>query len=61
MTSMAGAVAGWPRLVRDLLYVAMALFLITIAIGMVNGLDLYDFDRNQVLSSRTSIRGRSAG
>ena len=50
MASSRAAVNGWPRIVRDLLYVAMALFLITIVIGIVNGLDLYEFDRNQLLT-----------
>ena len=36
--------------VRALFYVAMAVFLVTIAIGIVNGLDVYTFDRNQLLT-----------
>lgn len=50
MSSLAGAAAGWPQLVRMLLYVAMALFVVTIAIGILNGLDLVEFDRNQTLT-----------
>lgn len=50
MTSMVGASAGWPQLVRTLLYVAMALFVVTIVIGILNGLDLVEFDRNQTLT-----------
>lgn len=36
--------------VRGLIYVAMAVFLVTVGIGIVNGLDLYEFDRNQLLT-----------
>lgn len=50
MTSTTESADGWPRLVRGLLYVAMALFLVTIVIGILNGLDLYEFDRNQILT-----------
>jgi hypothetical protein len=35
---------------RGLLYAAMGVFLITIGIGIVNGLDLYTFDRSQLLT-----------
>ncbi len=38
------------RQVRNLYLVAMALFAVTIVIGIVNGLDLYEFDRNQLLT-----------
>ncbi len=38
------------RQVRTLFLVALALFLVTIVIGIVNGLDLYEFDRNQLLT-----------
>lgn len=38
------------RQVRTLYLVAMALFVVTIVIGIVNGLDLYEFDRNQLLT-----------
>ncbi len=38
------------RLVRTLFLVAMALFVVTIVIGIINGLDLYEFDRNQLLT-----------
>jgi hypothetical protein len=50
MASPVGAASRWPRDVRRLLYIAMGLFLVTIAIGIVNGLDLYQFDRNQLLT-----------
>jgi hypothetical protein len=47
---MASAPAAWAKTVRDLLYVAMAVFLVTIAIGIINGLDLYEFNRDQLLT-----------
>jgi hypothetical protein len=50
MGAMLGTSAGWARSVRDLLYVAMAVFLVTIVIGIVNGLDLYEFNRDQLLT-----------
>ena len=42
--------AGWAPVVRGLFLVAMALFVVTVAIGIVNGLDLYEFDHNQLLT-----------
>ena len=42
--------AAWPGTVRGLFFVAMAVFLVTIGIGIVNGLDLFDFDHDQVLT-----------
>ena len=36
--------------VRGLLYVAMALFVVTIAIGILNGLDVVEFNRDQLLT-----------
>ncbi len=42
-----GEVGRW---VRNLYLVAMAVFLVTIVIGIVNGLDVYEFDRNQLLT-----------
>jgi hypothetical protein len=47
---LATAPGGWARSVRDLLYVAMAVFLVTIAIGIINGLDLYEFNRDLLLT-----------
>lgn len=38
------------RTVRRLLLVALGVFLVTVAIGMVNGLDLYTFNRDQLLT-----------
>jgi hypothetical protein len=40
----------WPRTVRGLFYAAMAVFLVTIVIGIINGLDLYEFDRGALLT-----------
>jgi hypothetical protein len=52
MTSMTMPAAGdsLKRQVRGLWFVAMAVFLVTITIGIINGLDLYTFDRNQLLT-----------
>src|SRR6185295_658427 len=44
------ASADWPRLVRGLYLTAMAVFLVTIAIGILNGSDAVEFDHNQVLT-----------
>lgn len=41
---------GWPTTARDLYLVAMALFVVTIAIGILNGTDAVEFDRNQILT-----------
>jgi len=38
------------RTVRRLLLVALAVFLVTVTIGMINGLDLYTFNRDQLLT-----------
>jgi hypothetical protein len=50
MASSSSSAAGWPPIVRGLLFVAMGLFLVTIVIGILNGLDIYTFDRNQLLT-----------
>jgi len=50
MGMLASASGDWARTVRQLLYVAMAVFLVTIAIGIINGLDLYEFNRDQLLT-----------
>ncbi len=42
--------AGWAPLARGLFLVAMALFVVTVAIGIVNGLDLYEFNHDQLLT-----------
>ncbi|MCC6618229.1 MAG: hypothetical protein IT341_04215 [Chloroflexi bacterium] len=40
----------WATTARDLFGVAMAVFLVTIAIGILNGADLVTFDRNALLT-----------
>ncbi len=50
MASIQGAPQGWAPLVRGLFLVAMALFVVTVAIGIVNGLDLYEFNHDQLLT-----------
>lgn len=50
MASTGRAVTGWATTVRGLFLVAMALFVVTIAIGIVNGLDLYEFNHDQLLT-----------
>jgi hypothetical protein len=45
-----GADSGWAVTVRSLFLVAMAIFLVTIGIGILNGLDVVEFDRNQLLT-----------
>lgn len=47
---MAMGAADVGRQVRWLIYVAMALFVVTIVIGILNGLDLVAFDRDQILT-----------
>jgi hypothetical protein len=44
------ATADWKATVRGLYLVAMAVFLVTIGIGILNGADVVDFDRNQILT-----------
>lgn len=50
MVSIERAPTGWAPLARGLFLVAMALFVITVAIGIVNGLDLYTFNHDQLLT-----------
>jgi len=40
----------WAVTARSLYLVSMAIFLVTISIGIPNGLDLVEFDRNQILT-----------
>jgi hypothetical protein len=40
----------WVVTARDLFLVAMALFVVTIVIGILNGADVVEFDRNQLLT-----------
>lgn len=42
--------APWATTARDLYLVAMAVFLVTILIGILNGADAVDFDRNAILT-----------
>jgi hypothetical protein len=44
------AAAGWPSLVRALFLTAMAVFLVTVVIGILNGLDLVTFNHDQLLT-----------
>lgn len=49
MTAMRGAPA-WAVAARDLILVAMAVFAVNILIGILNGADAVEFDRNQILT-----------
>jgi hypothetical protein len=40
----------WAKTARDLYLVAMAVFVVTIVIGILNGADAVEFDRNQLLT-----------
>lgn len=48
MTS--SGVPEWVRSARDLYLVAIALFVVNIVIGILNGADAVEFDRNQILT-----------
>jgi hypothetical protein len=50
VTSLTAATGERSRLVRGLYLTALAVFLVTVAIGILNGLDLVEFDRNQLLT-----------
>jgi hypothetical protein len=43
-------VPAWVVTARDLYLVAMAVFVVNIVIGILNGADVVDFDRNQILT-----------
>jgi hypothetical protein len=45
-----GGTSPWATAARSLYLVAMGVFLVTIAIGILNGLDAVEFDRNQLLT-----------
>lgn len=45
-----GGMSPWATSARSLYLVAMGVFLVTIAIGILNGLDAVEFDRNQLLT-----------
>ncbi len=49
MTSSVG-VPEWVRAARDLYLVAIAVFVVNIVIGILNGADAVEFDRNQILT-----------
>jgi hypothetical protein len=49
MLSSRGA-PSWVVAARDLYLVAMAVFVVNIVIGILNGADVVDFDRNQILT-----------
>lgn len=49
MTSDRSA-ASWATTARDLYLVAMAVFLVTIVIGILNGADVVEFNRDQILT-----------
>jgi len=48
--STARGVNAWAQMARDLYLVAMAIFVVNIAIGILNGADAVEFDRNQILT-----------
>jgi hypothetical protein len=48
--SAARGVPPWVSTARDLYLVAMAVFVVNIAIGILNGADAVDFDHNQILT-----------
>ena len=51
MTSMTSSgVPDWVRAARDLYLVAIAVFTVNIVIGILNGADAVEFDRNQILT-----------
>lgn len=49
VTSTPG-VPDWVRAARDLYLVAIAVFVVNIVIGILNGADVVEFDRNQILT-----------
>ena len=49
MTALRAA-PSWAIAARDLVLVAMAVFVVNIAIGILNGADAVEFDRNQILA-----------
>jgi hypothetical protein len=48
--SVTRGVPSWVATARDLYLVAMALFVVNIAIGILNGADVVEFDHNQILT-----------
>ena len=49
MSALRGA-PSWAVAARDLFFVAMAVFVLNIGIGILNGADAVEFDRNQLLT-----------
>jgi hypothetical protein len=49
-TDAGGGPPGWVATARDLFLVAMAVFVVNIVIGILNGADAVEFDRNQLLT-----------
>jgi len=49
-TRAGGGPPGWVSTARDLYLVAMAVFVVNIIIGILNGADAVEFDRNQILT-----------
>ena len=49
-TEAGGGPPGWVYTARDLYLVAMAVFVVNIVIGILNGADVVEFDRNQILT-----------
>ena len=50
MGSSARVVSPWATAARDTFLVAMAVFVVNIIIGILNGADVVEFDRNQILT-----------
>ncbi len=48
MTGVGGI--SWARAAQILYFVAMAMFVVTVSIGILNGADVVEFDRNQILT-----------
>jgi hypothetical protein len=49
-TRAGGGPPGWVGIARDLYLVAMAVFVVNISIGILNGADAVEFDQNQILT-----------
>ena len=48
--AQSGGVPDWIRAARVLYLVAIAVFVVNIVIGILNGADAVEFDRNQILT-----------
>ena len=49
-STTSSSVPDWVRAARDLYLVAIAVFVVNIVIGILNGADAVEFDRNQILT-----------